>query len=142
MQYIINLIPSVFNIALLPLWYLESTYGFWTFGNTSFCELILNGVLFPILLLIFNLRFIHKQEKSLLAHLLMMVISIICSAFAHYFNWGIVTGNFFKPDDMTIGLVLFVDVLFPLAFVILGVIIYAIFKTRRKFIHNASDNDK
>ena len=128
MQYIINLAPMALNIALLPLWYLERTYGIWTYGYTSFFELILNSILVPIWLLFFNIRFIRKQEKNVPAHLLMMAGSVACAAFAHYLNWGIVTGNCFKPDAMTIGLVLFVDGVLPLALILISMSIYAIFK--------------
>ena len=142
MQYLINLVPVVFNILLLPLWYMESTYGFWTYGRTSFFELILNSILGPIFLLIFNAYLIRKRKKSILYHLLLMVFSIISSAFVHYFNWGIVSGNFFNPDGMTIGLVLFVDVLFPFVFIDIGMSIYAIFKTRKNLIRKGHDNEE
>ena len=54
-----------------------------------------------------------------------MFISIICAAVVHYFNWGLVTGNFFAPDDMTIGLLFFADVVFSLIFIFIGMGIYA-----------------
>lgn len=128
MHYLINFIPVILNVLLLPLWYMESTYGFWTYGRTSFFELIFNSVLSPIYLLILNIHLIKKRRRGILFHLLLMTISILCSAVIHYLNWGITSGNFFNPDEMTIGLVLFIEILFPLALVIVGMGIYVIFK--------------
>lgn len=132
MKYFINLLPIVLNILLLPFWYLETTYGFWIYGRTSFFEIILNCIFVPIFLLVFNVRYIYKQEVKVWIDLLMMFSSVICAAFIHYYNWGIVTGRFFKPDSMTIALIFWLEVVFPLVMICIGISIYGIYTVIKK----------
>lgn len=136
MWYLINLCPIVLNLLLLPFWYLEEV--FYRSGITSYCEPILNGMVVPIFLLIFNIRFINRHREKRLGCFLMMCVSVIGSALVHYLNWGITCGRFFTPDDLTIGLVLWIDIIWPLAIIFIGMTIYEVvyaIKSRKRKIN-------
>ncbi len=133
MGYLVNLCPIALNLLLLPFWYLEEVFN--RIGITSYCTLILNSMVVPIFLLISNIHFMNQHRGKRLRYFLMMIVSVVCSAFVHYFNWGIVSGRFFTPDDLTVGLVLWMEVLFPLAIICIVMAVYGIvdvIKTRKK----------
>ena len=124
MGYLINLCPIALNLLLLPFWYLEQVFN--RYGTTSFYELILNAIVAPIFLLVFNIHRIKQKKERWWLLMLMMFISVAGSAFIHYFNWGITCGRFFSPDVMTVALGLWIDFLFPLTIIVIGMMIYGI----------------
>jgi len=124
MGYLVNLCPIALNLLLLPFWYLEQVFN--RYGTTSFYELILNAIVTPIFLLVFNIHRIKQKKERWWLLMLMMFISVAGSAFIHYCNWGITCGRFFSPDGMTVALGLWLDFLFPLTIIVIGMMVYGI----------------
>lgn len=128
---LMNFIPILLiHLILLP---------FWLIGNIeltthiTIMEMIIDIIVVPIYLIVVNLRYSLKTEKTLiLNNFIFMVIGAFLSCGLHYLNWGVSTNLLLlNPDGETIYFFKLFLVL-NLCFLLIGSIIIQILVLIRK----------
>lgn len=98
MRSLYYLAPLITHVLFLPILSFEKFSSI-----TSLIEMILGAIVIPIYLIIVSSIYIPKITfgKFIKYLLFMLAISIVGICVA-YFNWGVLTGDFFKPDSETV----------------------------------------
>lgn len=126
MDILLNFIPVGIHILMFPMWYLENKYQFWSTGTISFYEIILNTLILPIFLLVINIIYVNKEKCNFWFSALIMLFVVLISAGIHYLNWGITSQKIFDPDAMTVGIILWLEVIIPLIIITTAWIVFGI----------------
>lgn len=135
MGYFYNVIIAVItNLLFLPFWYFED--AIWV----PAIQAVVNGILLPVSLAALNLILIFKKQIKF-PTILYFIIPLACliGGICMYLDWGISTGNLFRPDEETVLLITFLSVTsIGLSLVLLGIshAVLKICQSRRENVLN------
>ena len=125
MFYFINSLPILVHVfVFFPLNYMEDVLDTPWIMSVNAILLIFIEIATPIFLTIWNMYAVRKKDGGYFKSLLVMVCVVLISAAISYSDWGIRTGNFFNPDDLTVGIAVWAETIFPIIFIF---IVWSIF---------------
>jgi hypothetical protein len=94
----------IINIIIISLYGLFQ-YLWFTFNYYTLVELLLTGIIIPIIISYILIKHSISYEVKLYYYILPLIQIIIVSNLYNYLNWGIWSGNLLRPDSETLEIV-------------------------------------
>ena len=84
-KLILNLVPLVFQFAIIPFFFFEKWYDLWTTGWISYISMIATLIVIPLYLIIINYVIFRNYISNFLKHYLSVIFITMMSSFMRFF---------------------------------------------------------
>lgn len=119
MYFIFVFITIVINLLLIPIRYFIELGNICSIGTITNYNNILNIIAIPLLMIVINIYYKKKWYVNVIA----TVFTTMINSLLQYIAWGVTTGMLFNPDAETIMVSIYVNTLFPIIIIALGITI-------------------